>query len=60
MNFQGQGNSLILAQGHSDTKIKTCFSRVIGCGEGAAYLTSSGHPTDTGLQLGTANYSCSR
>ena len=27
---------------------------VVGCGEGVVYLTSPGHPTDIGLQLGKA------
>ena len=33
---------------------------VIGCGDGVVYLTSLGHPTDIGLQLGKACYPCSR
>ena len=33
---------------------------VVGCGEGVVYLTSSGRPTDIGLQLGRACYPCSR
>ena len=32
----------------------------VGCGEGVVYLTSPGHPTDIGLQLGKACYPCSR
>ena len=27
-------------------------SGMVGCGEGVVYLTSPGHPTDIGLQLG--------
>ena len=32
---------------------------VVGWCEGAVYLTSLGHPTDIGLQLGKACYPCS-
>ena len=32
---------------------------VVGWCEGAVYLTSLGHPADTGLQLGKACYPCS-
>ena len=32
---------------------------VVGWCEGAVYLTSPGHPTDIGLQLGKACYPCS-
>ena len=28
------------------------FEEVVGCGEGVGYLTSPGHPTDIGFQLG--------
>ena len=33
---------------------------MVGCGEGVVYLTSPGHPTDIGLQLGKGSYPCSR
>ena len=33
---------------------------VVGCGEGVVFITSSGRPTDTDLQLGKACYPCSR
>ena len=33
---------------------------VVGYGEGVVYLVSPGRPTDIGLQLGKACYSCSR
>ena len=33
---------------------------VVGWCEGAVYLALSGRPTDIGLQLGKACYSCSR
>ena len=36
------------------------LSGVVGCGGGVLYLTSLGCPTDIGLQLGKACYSCSR
>ena len=32
----------------------------VGGGEGIVYLTSTGRPTDIGLQLGKACYPCSR
>ena len=35
------------------------LSEVVGWCEGAVYLTSLGRPTDIGLQLGKACYSCS-
>ena len=35
------------------------FWGVVGWCEGAVYLTSPGHPTDIGLQLGKACYPCS-
>ena len=28
----------------------------VGCGKGVVYLTSPGHPTDIGLQLGKVGY----
>ena len=34
-------------------------TEVVGWCEGAVYLTSLGRPTDIGLQLGKACYSCS-
>ena len=40
--------------------LKALGSGVVGCGEGVAYLTSPGCPTDNGLQLGKASYPCSR
>ena len=36
-----------------------CTVEVVGWCEGAVYLTSLGRPTDIGLQLGKACYSCS-
>ena len=33
---------------------------VVGCGKGDGYLTSLGHPTDIGFQLGKACYPFSR
>ena len=33
---------------------------VVGWCEGVVYLTSPGHPTDIGLELGKACYPCSR
>ena len=33
---------------------------MVGCDEGIVYLTSPGHPADTGLQLGKACYPSSR
>ena len=36
-----------------------CIFGLLGCVEGFMYLTSPGHQTDIGLQLGKACYSCS-
>ena len=36
------------------------FLGVVGWCEDVVYLTSSGRPTDIGLQLGKACYACSR
>ena len=33
---------------------------VVGLDKGVVYLTSPGHPTDIGLQLGKACYTCNR
>ena len=33
-----------------------CSQKMVGWCEGVVYLTSPGHPTDTGLQLGKAYY----
>ena len=42
-----------------NSAIKTTCG-VVECGEGVVYLTSPGHPTDFGLQLGKACYPFSR
>ena len=42
-----------------DLKVKVMNLELL-CGEGVLYLTSPGHPTDIGLQLGKACYPCSR
>ena len=38
---------------------QTIAAILVGWCEGAVYLTSPGHPTDIGLQLGKACYPCS-